>query len=314
MPDSPLPREGRVIVNFSRHALVQEDNGNRVDCQVRGRKLNVVAGDRVRFAIQRSGFGIIEEVMPRRSVLERHDPNKRPAPLAANIDRMCIVVAPVPAPEPFLIDKYTVAAALLGLEPCVVMNKMDLADGADPALHDALTELLADYATIGIKCFATSTMDDRGMDPFRAMLAGSTSIVVGPSGVGKSSLVKRLVPDLDLRIGEISRASGEGKHTTTRTTLFDLPGGGSLLDSPGVRDFYLWPMPVRELGRGFIEFRAYAARCKFGDCTHRSEPQCAVIAAVEAGAIQTRRYEAYLGLFRIMEKQFVAWRDDPHQG
>lgn len=312
MADTPLPREGRVIVNFSRHVLVQEDSGARVDCQIRGRKLAPVAGDRVRFSIQRSGFGVIEEVLPRRTVLERHDPNKRPAPLAANVDRMCIVVAPVPAPEPYLIDKYTVAATLLGIEPVVVMNKMDLADGEDPALRDALDELVGDYAEIGMQVFSTSAIDGRGIEALRAALAGSTSIVVGPSGVGKSSLVKRLVPDLDLRIGEISRASGEGKHTTTRTTLFDLPGGGMLLDSPGVRDFYLWPMPIRELARGFVEFRALAQRCKFSDCTHRTEPQCAVRAAVEDGTLLTRRYEAYLGLTRIMEKQFVAWRDDPH--
>jgi ribosome biogenesis GTPase len=314
MADIPLPREGRVIVNFSRHVLVQEDGGARVDCQIRGRKLAPVAGDRVRFSIQRSGFGVVEEVLPRRTVLERHDPNKRAAPLAANVDRMCIVVAPVPAPEPYLIDKYTVAAALLGIEPVVVMNKMDLADGDDPALRDALDELVGDYAEIGLQAFSTSAADGRGIEALRAALAGSTSIVVGPSGVGKSSLVKRLVPDLDLRIGEISRASGEGKHTTTRTTLFDLPGGGMLLDSPGVRDFYLWPMPIRELARGFVEFRALASRCKFSDCTHRTEPQCAVRAAVEDGTLLTRRYEAYLGLTRIMEKQFVAWRDAPHQG
>jgi ribosome biogenesis GTPase len=314
MADNPLPREGRVIVNFSRHVLVQEDSGTRVDCQIRGRKLAPVAGDRVRFSIQRSGFGVIDEVLPRRSVLERHDPNKRAAPLAANVDRMCIVVAPVPAPEPYLIDKYTVAAALLGIEPVVVMNKMDLADGEDPALRDALDELLADYAELGLKAFSTSAADGRGIEALRAALAGVTSIVVGPSGVGKSSLVKRLVPDLDLRVGEISRASGEGKHTTTRTTLFDLPGGGSLLDSPGVRDFYLWPMPLRELARGFVEFRPLAARCKFSDCTHRMEPQCAVRAAVDDGTLLTRRYEAYLGLTRIMDKQFVAWRDAPHQG
>jgi len=302
-------REGRVIVNFSRHALVEDDAGARLDCQVRGRRLQAVCGDRVRFTVQGSGYGLIEEVLPRRSVLSRHDPHKSQAPLAANVDRMCIVVAPVPTPEPFLIDKYTVAAALLGIEPLIVMNKVDLGDGADTALAEALAELLADYAELGIPTLAVSTIDGRGLDGFRAELVGRTSIVVGPSGVGKSSLVKRLVPDLDLRIGEISRASGEGKHTTTRTTLFDLPGGGALLDSPGVRDFYLWPMALRDLGSGFVEFRALAARCKFGDCSHRVEPACAVRAAVEAGELLTRRYESYLGLTRIMEKQY-GWEEE----
>jgi len=300
-------REGRVIVNFSRHALVEDDAGARLDCQIKGRGLAPVAGDRVRFRAQRSGFGVIEAVLPRRTVLERHDPRKRSAPLAANVDRMCVVVAPVPAPEPYLIDKYTVAAALLGIEPVVVMNKMDLADEAHPEAQAALAALVDEYADLGLTTFRTSTTDGRGIEALRAALAATTSIVVGPSGVGKSSLVKGLVPDLDLRVGEISRASGEGRHTTTRTTLFDLPGGGHLIDSPGVRDFYLWPMPLAELRQGFIEFRALAPRCKFADCSPRSEPACAVRDAVEGGALSTRRYEAYLGLARIMEKQFVAW-------
>lgn len=302
-------REGRVIVNFSRHALVEDDAGVRRDCQVKGRRLQVVCGDRVRFTVQNSGYGLVEEVLPRRSVLARHDPHKTQTPLAANVDRMCIVVAPLPAPEPFLIDKYTIAAALLGIEPLIVMNKVDLGDGPDTALAEALAELLADYAELGIATVAVSAIDGRGLDAFRAAIAGSCSIVVGPSGVGKSSLVRSLVPDLDLRIGEISRASGEGKHTTTRTTLFDLPGGGELIDSPGVRDFYLWPMALRELGTGFVEFRALAGRCKFSDCTHRSEPQCAVRDAVDAGALLTRRYESYLGLARIMEKQY-GWEEE----
>jgi ribosome biogenesis GTPase len=299
-------REGRVIVNFSRHALVEDDAGARLDCQVKGRKLQVVCGDRVRFSVQGSGFGLIEEVLPRRSVLARHDPQKAQAPLAANVDRMCIVVAPAPPPEAFLIDKYTVAAALLGIEPLLVMNKRDLVDD-EPELAAALDGLLADYAALGIASFAVSADDGRGLDGIRAALAGRCSIVVGPSGVGKSSLVRALVPDLDLKVGEISRATGEGRHTTTRTTLFDLPGGGALLDSPGVRDFYLWPMPLRDLARGFVEFAVHAARCKFADCTHRSEPRCAVRDAVESEALSAQRYESYLGLARIMERQFVAW-------
>lgn len=315
---TPL-REGLVIVNFSRHALVQDDAGVRHDCQIKGRELAPVAGDRVRFKTQAAGFGVIVELLPRRTVLARHDPHKRMAPLAANVDLMCIVVAPLPAPEPFLIDKYTVAAALLGIEPLLVLNKVDLVgDGADTdsaapgaALAAALAELLAEYAELGIGTVSTSTTDGRGIEAFRAAIAGRAAIVVGPSGVGKSSLLNRLMPDLAERVGAISQSSGEGRHTTTRTMLFELPGGGVLLDSPGVRDFYLWPMPVRELARGFIEFHAFAPRCRFSDCIHRSEPQCAVRDAVDGGTLSTRRYESYLGLVKIMESQFVAWRDRP---
>ena len=306
--------EGVVVVNYSRHALVQDDAGARHDCQIKGRELAPVAGDRVRFRVQAPVVGVIVELLPRRTVLARHDPHKALAPLAANVDLMCIVLAPLPAPEPFLIDKYTVAAALLGIEPLLVLNKIDLAggpsDGDDApgaALGAALAELLAEYAALGIRGVSTSTTDGRGLEAFRAAIGARAAIVVGPSGVGKSSLLNRLLPDLAERVGEISCVSGEGRHTTTRTMRFELPGGGVLFDSPGVRDFHLWPMPVRELAHGFVEFRALAPRCRFGDCSHRSEPRCAVRDAVEAGTLSTRRYEAYLGLTRIMDRQYVAW-------
>jgi ribosome biogenesis GTPase len=296
-------REGRVIVNFSRHALVEEDSGTRLDCQVRGRNLQAVCGDRVRFRAQGSGFGVVEEVLPRRSVLARHDKAKALPPLAANVDRMFVVSAPVPTFQSFLVDKYLVAAHALGIEPVLVLNKCDLVVDEDPLL-----ELVAEYEALGIATLRLSAQQGRGAEEFRAMLAGRTSIVVGESGTGKSSLVRLAIPDLDLKVGELNRATGEGKHTTTRTMLFKVPSGGELIDSPGVRDFYLWPMAVRELAGHFVEFLPFAARCKFADCTHRSEPNCAVQAAVEADQVLLRRYEAYLGLARIMEKQFVSWR------
>jgi ribosome biogenesis GTPase len=295
-------RDGRVIVNFSRHALVEEDTGTRLDCQVRGRNLQAVCGDRVRFRAQGSGFGVVEEVLPRRSVLSRHDKAKALPPLAANVDRMFIVSAPVPTFQAFLVDKYLVAAHALGIEPVLVLNKCDLVAADDP-LH----ELIAEYAALGIATLSLSAQRGTGADEFRQLLAGKTSIVVGESGTGKSSLVRLAVPDLELKVGELNRATGEGKHTTTRTMLFRVPSGGELIDSPGVRDFYLWPMAVRELAGHFIEFLPLARSCKFADCTHISEPACAVRAAVDADQVLLRRYEAYLGLARIMEKQFVGW-------
>ena len=295
-------REGRVIVNFSRHVLVEEDSGARLDCQLRGRKLSAVCGDRVRFRVQGTGYGIIEEVLPRRSVLVRHDQRKPLAPLAANLDRMFVVAAPEPEFDAWLLDKYLVAAHALAIEPVVVLNKCDLI-GADDPLHAALAE----YAALGLATLAVSARSALGIDAFRSALVGRTGIVVGASGTGKSSLVKSVVPGLELAVAAISRATGEGKHTTTRSMLFKLPGGGELIDSPGVRDFHLWPMPVRELRSHFVEFRPLAADCKFTDCTHRTEPQCAVSAAVGDGRILQRRYDSYLGLARIMDAQFVSW-------
>ncbi len=295
-------RDGRVFVNFSRHALVEEASGTRLDCQVRGRNLQAVCGDLVRFRAQGSGFGVIEEVLPRRSVLSRHDKAKPLPPLAANVDRMFIVSAPVPTFQSFLVDKYLVAAHALRIEPVLVLNKCDLVPADDP-LHG----LIAEYAALGIKTLSLSAHRGDGADEFRALLTGLTSIVIGESGTGKSSLVRLAVPDLELKVGELNRATGEGKHTTTRTMLFHVPSGGELIDSPGVRDFYLWPMAVRELAGHFIEFLPLAAGCKFADCTHRSEPICAVRTAVDEDRVLLRRYEAYLGLARIMENQFVGW-------
>ena len=295
-------RDGRVIVNFSRHALVEEASGTRLDCQVRGRNLQAVCGDRVRFRAQGSGFGVIEEVLPRRSVLARHDKAKPLPPLAANVDRMFIVSAPVPTFQTFLVDKYLVAAHALGIEPVLVLNKCDLVLD-----HDPLHGLIAEYAALGLKTLSLSAHKGTGADAFRELLVGKTSIVMGESGTGKSSLVRLAVPDLELKVGELNRATGEGKHTTTRTMLFHVPSGGELIDSPGVRDFYLWPMAVRELAGHFIEFLPLARNCKFADCTHISEPVCAVRSAVDEDKVLLRRYDAYLGLARIMEKQFVGW-------
>lgn len=296
-------REGLVIVNWSRHALVETAEGERIPCKVRGRRLDVVCGDRVVF--DRSGDGhVIESIAPRRSVLARYDQRRGEQVLAANLDRLLVVTAVSPACEPFLIDKYLVAAHALGIQAVLVLNKADLLDD-DP--EHPLRELVAEYAALGYPTIEVSGETGAGMPALLAALAGHTSVLVGPSGVGKSSLVQRAVPDHEVRIGEISVATGEGKHTTTHTMLFHVPSGGDLIDSPGVRDFMLWPMPVTELRKHFVEFAPFATRCKFGDCTHLREPGCAVRQAVEDDAISIRRFDAYTGMARFMEQQFVSW-------
>jgi ribosome biogenesis GTPase len=299
---------GLVIVNWSRHALVEADDGRRVDCLVRGRKLAPVCGDRVDYEVGAEG-AVIERIHPRRSTLERHDPRRGAQPLAANLDRMLVVCAAVPACEPFLIDKYFVAAHALGIDAGLVLNKADLLDDGVADEEDAhpLRALVAEYAALGYPTVEVSTETGAGAEAFRAALAGRVSVLVGASGVGKSSLVALAVPDHDVRVGEISAATGEGRHTTTHTMLFHVPSGGALIDSPGVRDFMLWPMPVGELRRHFVEFAPFAARCKFADCTHLREPGCAVRAAVDEDAILLRRWDAYAGLARIMQEQYVSW-------
>lgn len=300
LPATESHEEGLVIVNYSRHAVVETPDGRRITCLVRGKRQQPVCGDRVRWRPLPEGGGLIQEILPRRTELFRHDLRGRRQTLVANLDRLFVVCAPQPPCEPFLLDKYLVAASALGVEAVLLLNKRDLLDEMpDPAL-DALLE---EYRGIGYTVMRVSARTGTGMAELRDAARGHLNVLVGPSGAGKSSLIRALLPGIEIETGELSDATGEGRHTTTRTTLYHLPEGGDLVDSPGVRDFMLWPMPVVELRAHFPEFRWHASGCRFADCTHRREPDCAVKQAVEAKAIPRRRYESYLGLARIMEER-----------
>jgi ribosome biogenesis GTPase len=203
------------------------------------------------------------------------------------------VAAPQPAHDAFLIDRYLVAAELAGATPLVVINKSDL---LDPQSADAPGDALREYAAIGYGTLLTSVREDSGIDKLAQILVNRTSILVGQSGVGKSSLINRLLPELDIQIGKLSDASGQGRHTTTATTLYHLPQGGNLIDSPGVRDFRLGETAPADLAHGYREFRPYLGLCRFQDCRHLSEPGCAVKAAMRKGVISERRLASYTQL------------------
>lgn len=297
-------QEGLVIVNYGRQVVVENGAGTRTECLVKGRKLQPVCGDRVRWQTLADGTHVIGEVLPRKSLLFRYDSRHQQQPLAANLDQLLIVTAPEPALETFLLDKYLVAASATDLEPVIVLNKSDLLEAAqDPEPE----RLLNEYAELGYRGLRISALRKNGFVALNAVLRDRTSALVGASGTGKSSIVKSLLPGEDIRIGEISTARDEGRHTTTRSTLYHLAGGGDLVDSPGVRDFMLWPMPVAELRRHFVEFREPALRCRFADCAHLNEPGCAVLMAVDKGAILKRRYDSYQGLVKIMAAQYRAY-------
>ncbi|MDX1453915.1 MAG: ribosome small subunit-dependent GTPase A [Gammaproteobacteria bacterium] len=292
---------GTVIVNYRRHVDVETADGSVLPCVVRGRQLKPVSGDRVEYSLTQQDEGVIENILERETVLERFDSSRKRSALAANVDRVLVVVALEPMLESFTVDKYLVAVEASGAEPVIVINKVDL---ADEMVMDWLQEFTEEYRDIGYPSILLSTESGEGMKALEDALQNHTAVLVGPSGVGKSSIAQHLLPDNDIKVGEISAARQEGRHTTTRSTLYHLANGGRLIDSPGVREYRLWPMPVRELAGLFPEMRERANNCKFADCVHRAEPGCAVRAAVDAEEILLRRYEAYLGMAEIMDRQY----------
>jgi ribosome biogenesis GTPase len=293
------PSTGLVIVNYGKSMLVEDAAGALHRCVARRSLGSIVCGDRVNWQATGNQEGVITAIAPRRSVLSRADGTDRQRPLAANIDQIMIVAAPEPVLEPFLVDKYTVAAELANAAPILVINKADLLDSA---AHRELDFRLADYVGTGYPVIYTSARQNSGLEELSDRLAGNTSILVGQSGVGKSSLIKRLLPELDIAIGRLSEASGQGRHTTTTTTLYHLAHGGDLIDSPGVRDFHLGQVDPDTLAAGFREFRPHIGHCRFNNCRHVSEPDCAVIAAVEDGLISARRLESYRKLLETGDR------------
>ena len=285
-----MKQPGLVIINYGKNQLVEDTSGDIYRCVARRGLPQIVCGDEVEWLQTGDTSGVIESIKPRRTVLYRADGNDSQRPLVANIDQLIIEAALEPALDYFLIDKYCIAAELAQATPLIIINKADLLEDKDRV---RIESLVSEYRHIGYTTLLTSALKNTGIDAFADNLAGKTSILVGQSGVGKSSLIKRLLPDRDIAVGKLSEASGLGKHTTTSTTLYHLPQGGHLIDSPGVRDFHLGKVATDELGNGFREFHPYLGQCRFNDCRHLSEPGCAIQAAVAAGVILERRMQSY---------------------
>jgi len=293
--DTGTRRHGVVIVNYGRQTLVEDGADNLIRCVARRGLDPIVCGDEVEWLPTGRQEGVVEGMAPRRNVLNRADSGNRLRPLVANIDQVIIEAAQEPALDRLLLDKYTVAAELARTQVLLVINKSDL---LTPETRGDIEAQLADYTTLGYDVLFTSALHNTGIKAFAKHLTGRTSILVGQSGVGKSSLIQRLLPDRDITVGRLSTASGLGRHTTTATTLYHLSCGGRLIDSPGVRDFRLGKVSAADLGGGFREFTPYLGQCRFNDCRHLSEPGCAVLAALAAGSISTRRMESYRRLMQ----------------
>ncbi len=293
-------QEGLLIANYGASVEVEDSNGIAHRCQLRQNLPPLVTGDRVVWQAAAEG-GVVSALLPRRSVLSRPDHIGEAKPVAANIDQIMVVAAPAPEYSADLIDQYLAAAELTGITPVLVFNKIDL---VDESKRQAVDELLQRYRRIGYMVLETSTKLNHGLDALRQHLKQKTNVFVGQSGVGKSSLVKALLPQHEISIGELSQQSGLGQHTTSTSRLYHLVDGGTLIDSPGVRDFRLWPIGRSELAHGFREFADYLGHCRFRDCRHESEPQCALLEAVEKGKISKQRLQSYMRLCAQLEESY----------
>ena len=293
------PRPGRVVVRHGANLAVEDEQGRLYHCLCRQHIGEPVCGDHVVWQPTADESGVVTALQPRETLLSRPGYSGRDRPLAANISLLVVVVAPRPEPSGYLIDQYLVAGQLVGVPVLILCNKMDLLvtdDDRDRFLAD-----LAHYPAIGYPLLTVSTREPETLNVVMDRLKAETAILLGQSGVGKSSLIKALLPDREVQIGRLSRATGLGRHTTSAATCYRLPCGGSLIDSPGVRSFRLGPISRRNLERGFREIEPLMARCRFANCRHEQEPGCAVREAVISGEIDPRRLANFQHLAAQLE-------------
>ncbi|GAA5315735.1 MAG: small ribosomal subunit biogenesis GTPase RsgA [Candidatus Pelagadaptatus aseana] len=267
-------------------------------CHMRANLGSLVTGDKV---VWREGesHGVIVAVTDRSSELSRPDPYGDMKIVAANIDRIVIVIAPYPEPHENLVDRYLVAAETLDIKPIILLNKTDRIDNSN---RDRLAQMETQYTELGYEWLNVSTISHQGCDDLIDYLSHYTSVFVGQSGVGKSSLINMLLPEANLKVGELSELRQKGTHTTTTAQLFHFPHGGHLIDSPGIREFGLWHMDKQALLEGFVEFRPFLGHCKFRDCAHEKEPGCAILAALERGDISESRMGSFQYILNTLEQ------------
>ncbi|HZF27043.1 MAG TPA: ribosome small subunit-dependent GTPase A [Steroidobacteraceae bacterium] len=299
MPQDQEPGElGRVIASYGRHVVVETAAQGSIPCTLAARRLQVVCGDEVRWKLSdTAGRGIVVDQLPRRSTLSRLNTTGQSEAVVANVSQLVVVFAPEPVPDFFIIDRYVAAAELHALKAVVVLNKQELT-----ADSDACQAELSVYARIGYPVATCSANTGAGIAELRSSLRSEVSVLLGQSGVGKSTLANCLLPGLEAQTAALSRSTLEGQHVTSVSTLHHLPGGGDLIDSPGVRDYAPDVELLADAAHAFREFAAPAAHCRFQDCRHLREPDCAVRSAVETGAITARRYESYRRLLRLQSR------------
>ena len=315
MTVAPAREQGNGVVMKGTGGVwqVRMEKGDTLDASLRGRLkkersdvLKLAVGDDV--VVERDGAAswAICEILPRRSQLARRLPGEGRGEriVAANIDQVVVVFAAAnPEPHVRMLDRFLVIAEGNNLHARVVINKIELTDRAETE------ERFADYVRAGYPIHFTSVKQNIGLDELHDALAGRTSVLSGPSGVGKSSLLNSMYPGLNLRVGEISESVNKGRHTTVGAVLHPLPDAGYVVDTPGLREVGMWGMPSEHLDSCFPELRPYLGKCRFNDCTHSGEPGCAVIAAVEADEVSRERFRRYAKLRGVMEERDKRWAE-----
>ena len=284
---------GCVVESYGRRVAVARPGSHTVRCKLRRRDLDVVAGDMVRIAVAPGDdeWSVLER-LPRRNVLSRSDSRGRTESLAANLDQVGIVVAPAPACDPFVVDRYVAGVRQAGIDALIVVNKLDLS-----AAGEAL-DFVVPLQAAGLSVLHVSAKTGAGLEALIQRLTGLRSLFAGQSGVGKSSLLNALAGEALRATGALSEGTGEGRHTTVSSAILRTPWG-EIADSPGVRDYAPPLVPARDVQRGFAEIAALAPGCRFLDCLHLREPKCAVREAAGSGAIDPRRYESYRRLLNL---------------
>lgn len=295
---SMIPDTATVIATFSRRMRLRLANGDQVDARIKGKRIRPVCGDRVQAEpIDNESDWLITAIAKRDNELTRPNMRGQVEVLAANLDYLVVVAAAEPKADWYIVDRYLCAAELMRIAAAVVYNKIDLES-------DALstTAELASYADVGYDVVRCSASLRKGIDKLACLLKGRCAIIVGQSGVGKSSIINQLVGDAKQRTSAISNKTGEGRHTTVNSVLISLPNGGSVIDSPGVRDYAPALESSAVAAQGFKEITKAAQHCKFANCRHLREPGCAVKAGVEDGTIVERRYQSYRRVMNLTDQ------------